>query len=153
MPGRRSERKQTSSAVKDGRSKGAALVTVLALSAFAPAAHAAEVEALGPNRLRAVEHAAHMGGTVLVRLSFAQPLAAPPAFFRSYHPTPRIVLTFADTTAEVQRGPIEVSPRSLRSIEVVQSGANTRVVFNLAAPLRYEAELKGAELLVTLRPR
>lgn len=105
------------------------------------------------NRVRALDYATVSGGMIVIRVLFRQPLSEPPTVFRSYHPTTRIVLGFADTTSELGKNPVEVGQRGLRSLEVVSAGTHTRLVINLAGPLAYESAVNGNELLITLQQR
>lgn len=104
-----------------------------------------------PNQLQAVDYALLPAGAALVRLVFAQQLQAPPYVLVNHHPVNRITFDFPDTVSATGKRLIEVGPRGLRSIQLVQSGTRTRVILNLDRPLIFDTVLQGATLLITLR--
>ena len=110
---------------------------------------AAEIAPL--NAVQGVEYAPLASGAFLIRVALKQPLAQPPAGFRTFHPAARIVLDFPDTALAVTQKSIDVGSRLLRGIRLTQQGTRTRLVIDLETPVRHETTLEGNSLLVTLR--
>ena len=88
-------------------------------------------------------------GHTVIKFTLKAPLANPPAAFAINNP-PRIALDFPDTSNALGRTTQEISDPALRSVNVVQAGNRTRVVFNLNKPQTFETQLEGNTLLVTL---
>ncbi|HTR59178.1 MAG TPA: type IV pilus secretin PilQ [Casimicrobiaceae bacterium] len=88
-------------------------------------------------------------GRTVVKFTLKAPLANPPAGFAIIDP-PRIALDFPDTANGLGRTAQDVGDPSLRSLNVVQAGGRTRVVFNLNKPQSYETRLEGNAVYVTL---
>ena len=107
----------------------------------------------GQNNLQAIDYALLPAGGALVKAVFTRPLPAPPGVLVNHHPTHRIAFDFPDTVSAAAKQPIEVAPRGLRSIQVVQSGTRLRLVLNLDRPHHFETKLQGRELIITLRRR
>ncbi len=89
------------------------------------------------------------GGSEVVRIEFAQPLAALPAGFVVQAPA-RIALDFPGVSNGLGRSAVEINQGNLRSVNVVQAGERTRLVLNLKAPASYKAQIEGKSLLVLL---
>jgi type IV pilus assembly protein PilQ len=102
------------------------------------------------NRIESIDVAGSQGGQVVVKVTLTQPLANPPAGFSINNP-PRIALDFPNTVNALGRNSQEVREGELRSLNVVQVGERTRLVFNLNRPLGFETKVQGRELLVTLQ--
>src|SRR5450631_2871292 len=88
-------------------------------------------------------------GRTVVRFTLKAPLANPPAGFAINNP-PRIALDFPETGNGLGRSAQEVGDAALRSVNVVQAGNRTRVVFNLNKPQTFETQIDGNTVLVTL---
>jgi type IV pilus assembly protein PilQ len=132
----------------------ASWVVLFGLIAGAPlvAASAARAQSQdAPNELQAVDYALLPAGAALVRLTFARPAEAPPNVLVNHYPIYRITFDFPDTVSALGKRLIEVSPRGLRTIQLVQSGTRTRVVLNLDRPFIFDTVLRGTVLLITLR--
>ncbi len=100
--------------------------------------------------IRAVS-GAMQGGTELVRIEFAQPLAALPAGFAIQSPA-RIALDFPGTASALAQPAVDINQGNLRSATVVEAGSLTRVVLNLKQPATYTTRIDGNALLVLLDP-
>jgi type IV pilus assembly protein PilQ len=107
------------------------------------------VSAQTANSIDAVSVAKGSSGRTVVKFTLKAPLANPPAGFAITDP-PRIALDFPDTVNGLGRTAQDVGDPSLRSLNVVQAGARTRVVFNLNKPQSYETRLEGNVVYVTL---
>ena len=63
---------------------------------------------------------------------------------------PRIALDFLDTSNGLGTTQRAVEDVALRSVNVIQAGNRTRVVFNLNRPQTFETQVEGNNVLVTL---
>ncbi|HXX86110.1 MAG TPA: type IV pilus secretin PilQ [Casimicrobiaceae bacterium] len=88
-------------------------------------------------------------GRTVVKFTLKAPLANPPAGFSINNP-PRIALDFPDTGNGLGRTSQEVGDPALRSVNVVQAGNRTRVVFNLNRPQSFDTQVDGNTVIVTL---
>ena len=91
------------------------------------------------------------GGSEVVRIELAKPLAAVPAGFAVQAP-PRVALDLPGVGNALGRNTVELNQGNLRSVSVAQAGERTRVVLNLKQAANYRAQLQGNALLVTLDP-
>jgi type IV pilus assembly protein PilQ len=91
------------------------------------------------------------GQNLIVKMTFNHALPAAPAGFSVATP-PRIALDFLATSNNLGRTSMEANEGELRSINVVQAGDRTRVVFNLKHLINYSTAVDGNSLLVTLQP-
>jgi len=89
-------------------------------------------------------------GTVTVRLGLKEALPNPPAAFTVNNP-PRLALDFPNTANGLGKSTQDVNQGDLRTIRFGQSGGRTRVVFNLAKMLKYDARVEGNTVVVTLQ--
>jgi len=96
-------------------------------------------------------NATQQGGQVIVRMGFREALAGVPGSFTVANPA-RIAFDFPNTANGLGRGSQEIGEGELRSMNVVQVGGRTRVVFNLRNLMRYEAKVDGRTLIVTMTP-
>ncbi len=117
----------------------AALVLVSAQSAFAQAA----------NSLDGLTVSKGTSGRTIVKFTLKAPPANPPAGFAITSP-PRIALDFADTGNGLGTNARTIDDPALRSLNIVQAGNRTRVVFNLNKPQTFETQVEGNTVLVTL---
>jgi type IV pilus assembly protein PilQ len=91
------------------------------------------------------------GQNLIVKMTFSHPLQGAPAGFSVATP-PRIALDFLGTTNNLGKTGMEANEGELRSLNVVQAGDRTRVVFNLKHLINYTTVVEGNTLLVTLQP-
>jgi type IV pilus assembly protein PilQ len=89
------------------------------------------------------------GGTEIIRIDLAEPLATVPTGFSIQAPA-RIALDFPGVSNAMGRSAVDLNVGNLRSANVVQAGERTRVVLNLKVPSNYKAEIQGKTLLITL---
>ncbi len=125
-----------------GRVVGSASLGVALLVACLPAVSQAQ------NAIQSVSGSVQ-GGTEVIRIDLAEPLAAVPTGFTIQAPA-RIALDFPGVSNAMGRSAVELNLGNLRSANVVQAGERTRVVLNLKAPTAYKAEIQGKSLLITL---
>ena len=126
------------------------LVSLAALLLFGAAlkAHAADPTS-AENAVVSVEPATLPGGRLVVRIGLKEPLKASPFGFSVGNP-PRIALDLPDTSNALGKNTISVNQGPLGSINVVQAGNRTRLVFNLNQGAKYDTQLQGKYLLVGL---
>ena len=89
------------------------------------------------------------GGTEVIRIETAQPLASVPAGFTIQSPA-RIALDFPGVVNAIGRNAIDINQGNLRSANVVQAGDRTRVVINLKQAASYQARTEGKHLIIVL---
>ena len=117
------------------------LALMLAAASFAVHAQA--------NTIESINVTPSTGGKVIVRVTMKETPSAPPAGFAISNP-PRIAFDFLNTASALGRSVQEVGEGDLRSINVVQAGDRTRLVFNLARATGYDTQIEGRALLITL---
>jgi type IV pilus assembly protein PilQ len=88
-------------------------------------------------------------GRTIVKFVLKNAPANPPAGFAIATP-PRIALDFLDTGNGLGATQRMVEDVALRSVNVIQAGNRTRVVFNLNRPQTFETQVEGNSVLVTL---
>jgi type IV pilus assembly protein PilQ len=125
--------------------KGAAIAAVTALLLLG-VSHA---QAQTANSIESLTVSKGSSGRTIVRFTLKAPLPNPPAGFAINNP-PRIALDFPDTGNGMGRSAQEVGDPALRSVNVVQAGNRTRVVFNLNKPQSFETQIEGNTVVVTL---
>ena len=88
-------------------------------------------------------------GQIIVRMGFKEPLAGVPGSFTVANPA-RIAFDFPGTQNALGRSSQDVGEGELRTVNVVQVGDRTRVVFNLRNMVQYATKVDGRNLLVTM---
>jgi type IV pilus assembly protein PilQ len=119
------------------------------LAAVLLAATIGQALAQSTNSIEALTVSKGTSGHTIIKFTLKSPLANPPAGFAINNP-PRIALDFPDTGNGLGRSSQDISDAALRSLNVVQAGNRTRVVFNLNKPQSFETQLDGNNVLVTL---
>jgi len=109
----------------------------------------AQALAQATNAIEQVSVTRGASGRTVVKFTLKAPPANPPAGFAIANP-PRIALDFPDTTSALSSNQRAVESPTLRSLNFVQAGNRTRVVFNLNAPQTFETTVEGRDVLVTL---
>ncbi len=94
---------------------------------------------------------AQQGGVINLKLTFREPLTAPPSGFSVASPA-RIALDFANTTNGLGKNSQSFNEGDLRSANIVQSEDRTRIVLNLNRAMTYETTIDGNSLLLALTP-
>jgi type IV pilus assembly protein PilQ len=123
--------------------KGAAIAAVASLLLLSVG------QALAQNSIENVTVSKGSSGRTIVRFTLKAPLPNPPAGFAINNP-PRIALDFPDTANGLGKSSQEIGDPALRSLNVVQAGNRTRVVFNLNKPQSFETQVEGNTVVVTL---
>jgi type IV pilus assembly protein PilQ len=122
---------------------------MVALGAVIFAAGIGQALAQAENSIDALTVSKGTSGRTIIKFTLKNPLANPPAGFAINNP-PRIALDFLDTSNGLGKTAQEVSDPALRSLNVVQAGSRTRVVFNLNKPQTFDTQIEGNTVLVTL---
>jgi type IV pilus assembly protein PilQ len=122
------------------------MAAVAALCGLVVSAHAF---AQATNAIEQVTVTRGVSGRTVVKFTLKAPPANPPAGFSIANP-PRIALDFTDTSSALSSNQRAVDSPTLRSLNFVQAGNRTRVVFNLNAPQSFETSVEGRDVVVTL---
>jgi type IV pilus assembly protein PilQ len=125
--------------------KGAAIAAVAAMLLLG----VGQAQAQTANSIEGLTVSKGSSGRTIVRFTLKSPLPNPPAGFAINNP-PRIALDFPDTGNGMGRSAQEIGDPALRSVNVVQAGNRTRVVFNLNKPQSFETQIEGNTVVVTL---
>ena len=88
-------------------------------------------------------------GAVTVKFGFKDAPTNPPAAFTVNNP-PRVAFDFPGTANGLGKNSQDVNQGDLRTIRLGQSGGRTRVVFNLAKMVKYDARIDGNTVVITL---
>ncbi len=123
---------------------------VLFSAAVAVPGDAAHAQGEAVNVLEAVD-ATLVGGKVVMRARFTQPLKALPANFSVPQPA-RIAFDVPDATSELKANRQAFSEGDLRSVVTTQVGNRLRLVLNLTSLGSYEAAVNDRLLVVTITP-
>ena len=119
------------------------------IAGFLALAVAGAALAQSANSIEQVSVTRGASGNTLVRFTLKAPLANPPAGFAVVSP-PRIALDFMNTSNALSSNQRAVDDPALRSLQFVEAGGRTRVVFNLNKPQTFDTKVEGNTVLVTL---
>ena len=121
----------------------AAFLAGLAATAYAqaPASAANTIESMAVSK--------GTSGNTIVKFILKAPPLNPPAGFAIASP-PRIALDFLDTQNGMGATQRVIDDPALRSLNVIQAGNRTRVVFNLNRAQTFQTSVEGNAVLVTL---
>ena len=89
------------------------------------------------------------GSNVIVKIAMKNPVQKPPIGFSITSPA-RIALDFAGTASSLNAPVQEVGIGDVRSVNIVQAGDRSRLVFNLNRPLNYATAVDGNTVIVTI---
>jgi type IV pilus assembly protein PilQ len=126
------------------RTRGACAWVFAALAFFVSGAAFAQANSI--DSLTVLKGAS---GRTVVKFTLKSAPANPPAGFAIATP-PRIALDFLDTANGLGTTQRAIEDPALRSVNVIQAGNRTRVVFNLNRPQTFETQVEGNTVLVTL---
>jgi len=127
-----------------GRALGARAWVLAVLALLLPGAVYAQA-----NSIDSMTVSKGASGRTIVRFTLKNPPANPPAGFAIATP-PRIALDFLDTANGLGTTQRAVEDVALRSVNVIQAGNRSRVVFNLNRPQTFETQVEGNVVQVTL---
>lgn len=124
------------------------IVAVMATLCLALAGPAGAQDAAPANSINALS-VVRQGDDLLVRIDLKKALTASPAGFSVTNP-PRVALDFSNTLNALGYSSQAVNQGDLKSLNVVQAGERTRLVFNLAHNMNYTTRLEGKSLYISL---
>ena len=125
-----------------GRVVLSVLLALLAWLGMAPLAQAQN------NAIESVT-ARQQGTRVIVRITLQQPVIKAPASFAIVNPA-RIVLDFGATINATGKNLFDLKLGDLRSMNLVHSGGDSRLVLNLARSLAYATQIDGNAVVVSI---
>jgi type IV pilus assembly protein PilQ len=89
------------------------------------------------------------GANVIVRVVFKNPVTKPPIGFSITNPS-RIALDFAATANGTGKSTQEIGLGDVRSVNVVQAGERSRLVFNLSRSLNFATAIEDNTVIVAI---
>ncbi len=123
---------------------------VTLLSVFSCLLHAGPAHEKFPNQLDSIDISTLEDGRVVVKLLLDQALIAPPSGVSLSNPY-RIYFDFDQVSNELGKNYQSVEEGDLHSINIVQVGDRTRVVFNLSNLMHHETVIQDNILLISLK--
>ena len=93
--------------------------------------------------------ASQQGANVIVKVTLKDPPAKPPIGFAITSPA-RIALDFAGTVNGLSKNAQDIGLGDVRSVNIVQAGERSRLVFNLLRPMNYATVVDGKVVVVTI---
>ena len=93
--------------------------------------------------------AMQQGSNVIVKVAMKSPVDKAPLGFAITNPA-RIALDFSDTGNGTGKGLQDIGLGDVRSVNVVQAGDRSRLVFNLQRSLNYATVVEGNDVIVTI---
>lgn len=120
--------------------------------AFAFTTFSAFGQSENPNSITGINTSNAGGGTVVLKVDLAQPLASAPNGFTINVP-PRIAFDFTNATNGLGKVAQDINEGDLRSVNLIQAGSRTRLVINLNQMVAYETKVEGNSLLITMHTK
>ncbi len=112
----------------------------------------AEVASGDANGIQTISAAPSIGGKIVLKIGLKAALPNQPAAFTINTP-PRIAFDFPNTTNDLGKAIQNISEGDLRSVNIVQAGNRTRLVVNLSQMLKYDTQIDGNNVLITLQAK
>ena len=130
-----------------------AVAAWMGCAALVSGAQAEEAKATASANANAIEaiNTSRNGNEIAIKIDLNKHMASPPASFAVSNP-PKVALDFLGTVNALGKNTQQVNEGDLRSLNVVQVGDKTRVVFNLVRSMNYNTRVDGNSLYVTLTP-
>jgi type IV pilus assembly protein PilQ len=128
--------------------KNYALVTVLTTVTFAISLTTSAQAYAQSNAIEHVE-TSQRGIDVIVTVTMKNPLEKAPLGFSTATP-PRIAFDFPSTNNETGKSTVDIKTGNVRTLNVVQAGDRSRLVFNLSKPLNYASVIENNKLIITI---
>lgn len=119
--------------------KSISIVLLLAISGLAQGEENA-IESISANQ---------QGANVIVKVTLKSTVVKPPIGFSITSPA-RIALDFSGTANGTGKSVQDIGLGDVRSVNVVQAGERSRLVFNLMRPLNYATVVEGNTVVVTI---
>lgn len=116
--------------------------------AFICLAMASGISAAQQNAIQSIS-SVQQGSNVVVKIELKEPVSKPPIGFSITNPS-RIALDFAGTGNATGKGLQDIGLGDVRSVNVVQAGDRSRLVFNLQRTLNYATAIDGKVVTVTI---
>ncbi len=104
------------------------------------------------NKITGLSLSEPAAGTTVLKVDLENPLGTLPAGFTVNAPA-RIALDFPNTANGLGKSTQEFAAGDLRSANIVQAGARTRLVINLDHMMTYETRMEGNSVLITMHPQ
>ena len=120
---------------------------LLALAVLVVAAQQVSAQAQ-TNAIEAIS-ANQQGANVIVKVSMKNPPQKAPIGFMISNPA-RIALDFGETANATGKSVVELGMADVRSVNVVQAGPRSRLVFNLKRNLNYATTIDGNAVIITI---
>jgi type IV pilus assembly protein PilQ len=125
------------------------LVTCLALAGLVGITSSQTANAQEKNVLESVTANTQTVGKVVIRATFKSPLTVVPNGFTVTNPA-RIAIDLPNTSNGTDKTLIDIGQGDIKTINIVESGARTRLVMNLARALTYTSAIDGRTLIVSV---
>ncbi len=93
--------------------------------------------------------ASQQGNNVIVKVTMKNALETPPLGFSTAAPA-RIALDFPSTSNESGKSTLDINIGNVHTLNIVQSGDRSRLVFNLTKPLNYASVVENNILVITI---
>ena len=101
------------------------------------------------NTLESVVTNTQTVGKVTIKATFKSPLTAVPNGFTVTNPA-RIAIDLPNTSNGTNQAVVDINQGDIKTLNIVESGARTRLVFNLTRPLTYTSAIDGRTLTLTV---
>jgi type IV pilus assembly protein PilQ len=125
---------------------------VFITAAILPFGANAEVASGDANGIQTISAGPSVGGKIVLKIGLKSALPNQPAAFTINTP-PRIAFDFPNTTNDLGKSIQSFSEGDLRSVNIVQAGNRTRLVVNLNQMLKYDTQIDGNNVLITLQAK
>ncbi|WP_105530525.1 type IV pilus secretin PilQ [Solimicrobium silvestre] len=93
--------------------------------------------------------ASQQGSNVIVKVTMKNPMDKVPLGFSTATPA-RIAIDFASTSNETGKSSVDINIGNVHTLNIVQAGDRSRLVFNLAKPLNYASVVENNLLVITI---
>ncbi len=133
---------------KRSKNTGAITRTFLARCAVACFAFMAVSASAEENAIQSIS-ASQQGANIVVKISLKDAPQKPPLGFSITNPA-RIALDFADTANGTGKTLQDIALGDVRTVNVIQAGERSRLVFNLTRPLNYATSIDGNSVMVVI---
>ena len=102
------------------------------------------------NSIQTISASQAEGGRTVIKIGLKNAPANQPAAFTINMP-PRIAFDFVNTTNDLGKSTQVFGEGTLRAVNIVQAGTRTRLVVNLTQMLKYDTQIDGNNVLITLQ--
>jgi len=111
----------------------------------------AQAKAVGNSEGNSIEQvvASQHGSEVIVKVTMKNPLTTAPLGFSTVSPA-RIALDFPSTINESGKTNVDINLGNVRTLNIVEAGDRSRLVFNLTKPLNFATTIENKLLIITI---